>query len=82
MNAQRSNKIPQKSRPIQQQEAENRLKFEAGKFCLDVAKLVFGGVIIAGLMKQELDYAYLFVAGIMAVAILMFLGFILIISSK
>lgn len=63
-------------------EVEGRLTLEAGKFCLDIAKLIFGGVILAGLMKQEVDYTYLFVWGLMAVTILMFLGFLFLINSK
>ena len=31
-----------------------------GDFFIDVAKLVIGGVILAGLMKQDIDYSFLF----------------------
>ena len=37
----------------QQEETTDTLMLEGGKFCLDVAKLVFAGVIIAGIMKEK-----------------------------
>ena len=55
---------------------------EAGKFCLDIAKLVFGGVILAGLMKQDIDYESLFLIGLGVVLIFAILGFYLIAKSK
>ena len=37
---------------------------ELGKYCLDVSKLVLGGVILTGIMKQEIeDYTTLFMVG-------------------
>ena len=61
---------------------KNGLRFEAGKFCLDIAKLVFGGVILAGLMKQDLDYYLLFILGLLVVGIFCIYGFILLASSN
>ena len=58
------------------------LRFEAGKFCLDIAKLIFGGVILAGLMKEDLDYPLLFSLGSCVVLIFCFYGFLLIDSSN
>ena len=55
---------------------------EAGKFCLDIAKLIFGGVILAGLMKQDIDYMSLFLVGLGVVLIFSFWGFRLIAKSK
>ena len=38
---------------------------EIGNFLIDVAKLVFGGVILASIMKNEnIDQWYLLIAGI------------------
>lgn len=60
----------------------NSLRYEAGKFCLDIAKLVFGGVILAGLMKEDLDYPLLFSLGVSVVFIFSFYCFLLIKTSK
>lgn len=55
---------------------------EAGKFCLDIAKLVFGGVILAGLMKQDVDYVALLVVGLGVVILFTIFGFRFIRQSK
>ena len=34
-------------------ESKEAILFEIGKFLIDIAKLVFGGVILAGIMKYE-----------------------------
>jgi uncharacterized membrane protein YraQ (UPF0718 family) len=39
------------------------MKKELGKILIDIAKLVIGGVILAGLMRQVIPPAYLFVVG-------------------
>jgi len=36
---------------------------ELGKILVDIAKLVIGGVILAGLMRQDIPPVYLFVVG-------------------
>ena len=38
---------------------EHPIAKKMGDFFIDVAKLIFGGVILAGLMKQEIDYVVL-----------------------
>ena len=60
----------------------NTIFMEAGKFCLDIAKLIFGGVILAGLMKQDIEYLSLFLVGLGVVLIFAFWGFWLISKSK
>lgn len=35
-------------------ESINTLLSESGKFLIDIAKLVFGGVILSGIMKYEI----------------------------
>lgn len=62
--------------------SETNVILEGGKFCLDIAKLVFGGVILAGLMKQDIDFLTLFLVGFGVVIIFAVLGFILISKSK
>ena len=39
------------------------MKKELGKVLIDIAKLVIGGVILAGLMKQDVSPIHLFVIG-------------------
>ena len=58
------------------------LKFEAGKFCLDVAKLVFAGVILGGIMAQDVDYLILYTIGLLVTIVLVIYGFLLIAYSK
>ena len=46
-------------------EKENHsVSLEACKFCLDIAKLVFGGVILAGIMQQGIEFNSLFFSGL------------------
>ena len=49
-----------------------------GDFFIDVAKLVIGGVILAGLMKQDIDYAFLALCAFGAVSAFVGLGVYLI----
>ena len=56
---------------------------ESGKFLIDIAKLVFGGVILAGIMKYEsVNPALLFGIGGMSVLLCFVSGIILIALSK
>ena len=55
---------------------------EAGKFCLDLAKLIFASVILAGLMKQDIDYVALLCTGLGVVLLFTIFGFYLIKKSK
>lgn len=47
---------------------------EVSKFVLDIAKLVFAGVILASIMDMDLDKIYVFVVGIIIVIGLTLLG--------
>lgn len=52
---------------------------ETGVYCLDISKLVFGGVVLAGVMDLGIDRYWLFGWGfvivlVMAVAGLIFIG--------
>ena len=49
---------------------------ELGKYCLDMSKLIFGGVILAGIMNLGVDSAYLFGIGGMLVAFFATIGFV------
>jgi len=49
------------------------MKNELGKIMIDVAKLVIGGVILAGLMRQDIPAVYLLsVGGAVAVTMIFF----------
>ena len=55
---------------------------DAGKFCLDIAKLVFGGVLLASIMQQNINFDSLFLTGLAVVLIFVVFGFYLIKKSK
>ena len=61
---------------------DHSLAFEAGKFCLDIAKLVFGGVILAGIMQQGIEFNSLFLTGLGVVLLFVVFGFYLIKQSN
>lgn len=65
-----------------EQKSEQSIAFEAGKFCLDIAKLVFGGVILAGIMQQGIEFNSLFLTGLGVVLLFVVFGFYLIKKSK
>ena len=49
---------------------------ESGKYCLDMSKLIFGGVILAGIMNLGVDNVYLLGIGGLIVLFLMIIGFV------
>jgi len=61
---------------------EHPVAKKMGDFFIDVAKLIIGGVILAGLMKQDIDYWTLALCGFGAVLILVGLGLYLIKASN
>ncbi|MDR0961448.1 MAG: ABC transporter permease [Mediterranea sp.] len=58
-----------------------RTKDTAGRFLLDIAKLVIGGVILAGVMQQGFGYANLYIFAGISVLLCIVLGFLLIAQS-
>jgi len=54
------------------------MKKELGKILIDIAKLVIGGVILAGLMRQDIPPKYLFTVGGIVAVLMIFIGLILI----
>lgn len=66
----------------QQEDANETLTLEGGKFCLDVAKLVFAGVILAGIMKEDANTTILYSIGVVVVMFFVVFGFYLIKHSK
>lgn len=56
---------------------------ETGSFLIDIAKLVFGGVILAGIMEYEtIDQALLFIIGAIVVSCSFLGGLVLTVLSK
>jgi uncharacterized membrane protein YraQ (UPF0718 family) len=54
------------------------MRKELGKILIDIAKLVIGGVILAGLMRQDIPPVYLFTVGGIAAVLMIFAGLVLI----
>ena len=67
---------------VERLKKDQGIALEAGKFCLDIAKLVFGGVILAGIMQQGIEFNSLFLTGLAVVLIFVTFGFYLIKKSK
>ena len=57
---------------------EHPIAKKMGDFFIDVAKLIIGGVILAGLMKQDIDYQFLFWLSIVVVSLFIAFGIYLI----
>ena len=55
---------------------------ESGKYCLDMSKLIFGGVILAGIMNLGVNNIYLLAVGGLFVVVLAFMGFVFYSKSK
>ncbi len=49
---------------------------ELGKYCIDISKLVFGGVILAGIMKLDINRILLFGLGTIIVLLTVIAGLI------
>ena len=50
------------------------MRKELGKVLIDIAKLVIGGVILAGLMRQDIAPVFLFTTGSAVSALLILIG--------
>ena len=61
-------------KPIQKE----KLIYEGGKFCLDMAKLILGGVVLGSVMQQNVNVWLLVSIGLGAVMAFVVFGFILI----
>ena len=55
---------------------------QANKFFVDIAKLVFGGVILAGILKQDVDFWMLIAGGTSVMAILLYAAYLMFRNSK
>lgn len=64
-------------------ERKNTILSETGIFLIDISKLVFGGVILAGIMKYEtINSTLLYILGGIIVLICFISGLILVTLSK
>ena len=61
-------------KPIQKE----KMIYEGGKFCLDMAKLILGGVVLGSVMQQNVNVWLLVSIGLGAVMAFVVFGFILI----
>ena len=55
---------------------------EAGRYCLDLSKLVFGGIILAGIMDLDVDLKLLLLIGAIIVVVLFAFGYALLLLSN
>lgn len=62
----------------QKQESNVYLAKKMSSFCFDVAKLIIGGIILTGLMKQDFDVWRLMLWGIVSVVLFISFGIYLI----
>ena len=54
------------------------MKKEVGKILIDIAKLVIGGVILAGLMKRNIEPLFLFMFGGLTTVVMIITGLLFI----
>lgn len=50
---------------------------EAGKYCLDLSKLIFGGVVLVSIVDMSINIVTLLIVGIAIILILAYAGFAL-----
>lgn len=63
-------------------EKKSMLCEKFGDYCLDLSKLIFGGVILAAIMQLDIDTVWLFVVGTVIVALTAYARYILYRMSK
>ena len=58
------------------------VKEKAGEFLLDMAKLIFGGLILSSILSEPINRWVIYSLGVFFSSLLMMVGFILIYNSK
>lgn len=53
------------------------IKEKTGNFLLDIAKLIFAGIIIGGIMTEEINRWVLYLLGLFAFVLIIVIGFVL-----
>ena len=56
---------------------KRKIYLKASDFFLDLAKLVFGGIILTGIVGMDVNKAYLFIIGGIVVVLLALWGYIM-----
>ena len=72
--AQINKQLQNEMKPVRKE----KLILEGGKFCLDIAKLILGGVVLASVMQQDVNLWLLISIGLGTVMSFIAFGFILI----
>ncbi len=70
------------SKKIISSTTKKKLYIKGSDFCIDLAKLVFAGVILAGVMDLQLDKGLLFITGTLVLVILIITGMALFIKGN
>ena len=61
---------------IEDNNEKQTLYREFGDYCLDISKLIFGGIILAGIMELEINKLVLFGLGTIIVLLTAVTGFV------
>ena len=67
----------EKNRRYFRKETLSKLYLEASRYSLDLSKLIFGGIILSGIMGMQIEKAYLLIVGLIAVILTALFGFIM-----
>lgn len=66
-----------KNRRYFRKETLSKHYLEASRYSLDLSKLIFGGIILSGIMGMQIEKAYLLIVGLIAVILTALFGFIM-----
>lgn len=66
-----------KNRRYFRKETLSKLYLEASRYSLDLSKLIFGGIILSGIMGMQIEKAYPLIVGLIAVILTALFGFIM-----
>jgi len=55
---------------------------QANKFFVDIAKLIFAGVILAGILKQDVNFWWLIIGGATVMFIMLYAAYLMYLNSK
>ena len=66
-----------KDRRYFRKETLSKLYLEASRYSLDLSKLIFGGIILSGIMGMQIEKAYPLIVGLIAVILTALFGFIM-----